>query len=165
MTFIGLDPATCTGYAYRPPGQDWRVGTVTARPTDLAALRGVLAQAKAGCVTCAVIEDCYLGRDKETGKVFVQTLKLLAAIQGGIMATCGALGIEFVIVEPSKWKAAMLPVNGHVPRTRDAQKKQAVWVAEHALGVTLCEHKERRKDEADAACICEWAALTLGRGE
>lgn len=156
---IGLDLATKrSGWAYKI-GHKWHVGHCRGDE-----LQPYLKLAEADGVTHAVIEDVYMGPN---AKVVIA----LSALRGEVTAQCKALGIEpgvqhivesedgpiswpLYTVPIMTWKRAMLTVAGHFPLSSKDQKTQALWVARNALGIPL---GDKDHDEADAACICEWA--------
>lgn len=142
MNVLAFDPAKRTGWAYTRTDGEWVCGTVD--PDDAKAVVGVVSRAVSVCARLAVLESTYLA-------VNPATRSRLDEIRGQLRGMCMQYGMEVENVAPNTWKAAMLRVNGRMPKGRKAQKEQAMAVA-RALGA-----EPRNADEADAVCLCEWA--------
>jgi len=147
---IAFDAATNTGWAYRygsgPCKGEWNTGIV--KPRDWKTLDAVLRKAQSHGVKEAVIEDCYLGVNPKTHKV-------LAIMQGLIIAACDRAGLPYEVIPAATWHADLGLTGPREDRKRGA-KMIATRVLGAAGGIT--------SDEADAVCLCDMAERTKGRG-
>lgn len=101
-------------------------------------------------VDLVILEDIQLQTTiNGSGKYFknqdnnVLTFKVLAKLQGALIAKCLELGVNYHIVQPSHWKSIV----GITSKYRRDQKKEAMELVEKWFGENAVE------DEADAICI------------
>lgn len=149
---IGLDPATCTGWAYQHNGR-WLTGDIffyRGYMVDAAAcLRETLVLARERGVRIAVVEDCYISRSW-------QTAKRLSEIQGIVCEAAQAAGLELHRVSPATWQCALLCVG----RASREERKRAAY--QYALRIGA---EPTSQDQADAICLAEYGRLVSRQTE
>ena len=145
---IAFDAATNTGWAFRygpgPCKGEWNTGVV--KPRAWKTLDALLLKAQSHGVTEAVIEDCYLG-------VNPQTHKVLAIMQGLIIAACDRAGLPYEVIPAATWHDDL-----RLTGPREDCKRGAMLIATKYLGAS----KGITQDEADAVCLCDMAERTKG---
>lgn len=149
MKPIAFDSANTTGYAYMANGT-WVTGVLDMSGRKLKhrkqqwqnMIRIITDAIDSGCDT-VVIEDCFIGKGINSFKSQVSTMTRLAVASE-------FMGILPVFMKPSVWQSASLRTKKHMKHDDlKAASKQLAKV----LGAKNCT-----EDEADAVCMCDYAA-------
>lgn len=148
VVVVGIDSASTSGWASLNDERPIAYGAVDARNPRLLddCVRNLCALARPDRV---VIEDSYLGRGPKSN---VNTVKVLARIQGMWLMAFAMRGLTAEIILPAAWQSGILAgLIGKRTKSKECKKAAALWVrATHKLVVP--------EDVADAIGIATFVA-------
>ncbi len=144
---LSLDQSTrLSGYCYLENGQYVDSGVVDMSKSKLETDKRSFEMAKELWKIIKRYKPEYLVMEETQNQNNIKTVQILSRLQGMLIGYAEAHGVETYILQPSKWRGALMYAQGPKVKRQELKQQSIDYVKEH-LGFEFSE------DRAEACCI------------